>query len=1640
MNTKNLILAITLLCSIFTGFGQDWSEDFNSQISSSYTTGSTTINSRVWTSQDAGNFSYANTKMGSPAFTINDNKSGAHITTPILNTCGTVSFKYAYINGNSNNVFQLQVSTDGTSFTTLDTHTLGASSNLSYVAYSFDINNSSSTTYVRILSDNQDAHLFVEDFSVTSYSASTPTITVSPTSLTGLDYSEGLGPSAEQFFTVEGTNLTNDIVLTAPTNYEISLTTGGSFVATNPITLTQSGGTVTSTIYVRLASGLAVNTYSGNITATSTGATTQNVAVSGEVIQPVITLTPTSLTGLDYVFGSGPSAEQTFAASGVNLSGNIILSAPTNFEISESSGSGFGTTVTLTPISETVLATTIYVRLASGLAVNTYGPSNITANSNFATTKNVAVSGEVTAASSTCSELFISEYVEGSGNNKFIEIYNPTASVISLTGYEIEIYVNGSSTGSTPIPLSGSIAAYDVFVFANSSADFVGLGVTADSTSGSLTFNGDDAVALRNSGTIIDVIGQIGFDPGSQWTGTVCTQGTADGTLVRNSTVQAGDANGSDSFNPDTEWTCANINVISNLGSHTSDCAVTSPTITVSANSLIGLDYVFGSGPSAEQTFTVSGSDLTTDIDLTAPTNFEISTTSGGVFGSALTLTQTGSVVSTITIYVRLVTGLSINVYTGNLTATSTGATAKNITFDGEVTCVPTHTITNFAPASGSIGTEVTITGTGFSATSTVTFDGTNATILSQTTSTLVVEVPTGATTYLITVTEAGCSLNSSSNFTVLSDNGCVGGTIPAGWTDLMFTGIYDDPVSSCHYLELFNPTASDIDLSAYTIGFDNNFTYGSAVPTSGFTGGSITLSGTIAAESTFMVQVSSSGVCNTCSTIIPDLTFANGGINIDDRLVLLNGVLIQDVWQNHSSRPSYDITYVDGYIYSRDVATTAPSTTFDIADWSTNGTESCFGFALSSATLPTVNTQPADTSGCFSAAFTVAATAGSGGALSYQWKYNDGTALGWSDVVSTSFLPGTVTGENSANLSVFGFDLDGYQFYCEVTEDVSCSVSSNAAQVTTQTTSWNGITWSVPPSISTVAVINGNYSTVTNGNFSACSLIVNAGFNLTVDNSTYVEVENDVVVNGTIVVETQGSFVQNNDDANFTVNSGGSASVNKTTAPLNNWYEYTYWSSPVFGETIGNALAPSPVSRRFWFNAQNYLDATAETANDNATDAGQDGIDDNGDDWQYAASDDVMIPGVGYAATQSSAVLSQYNYTFTGPFNNGVITVPVYRNDDELFDENSNFIGNPYASAIDVDAFFNTNVNSLNASGVLDGPIYLWSHNTAPSTIANGNETQNFAQSDYAIINGAALTAGGDGVTPNRYIPSGQGFFTSFSDDASATVVSGTIKTGDVIFNNSMRVITGNDQFFKTSNKNRSNTLENKIWINLTSNNGVFNQLAVAYINGATNADDGSYYDAKRSIPRGMGAIIYSLIEGSEDKFVIQGKDVKSLNLKEIIYLGLNTSINVPTQYKLSIPKLEGDFVTNQPIYLKDNKFNVYHNLSDSDYSFTAEPGEYNKRFEISFRDGSQPINNLNPNELVIFELNDGNVQFTINDDLTIKNITIIDILGRNIYNLKGSNYTETYNLSELSTSVYIAKVELSNGEVIIKKSIKKQ
>src|SRR4029079_7346227 len=166
------------------------------------------------------------------------------------------------------------------------------------------------------------------------------------------------------------------------------------------------------------------------------------------------------------------------------------------------------------------------------------------------------------------SDLFFSEYIEGSSNNKALEIFNGTGGAIDLAagGYNVQMFFNGSSSAGTTVNLTGIVAAGDVYVVAQSLANATIL-AQADQTSSASWFNGDDAVVLRKGSTVLDVIGQIGVDPGTEW-GAGLTS-TADNTLRRKATIEAGDRIGSDAFDPSGEWDGFATDAFDGLGSHT---------------------------------------------------------------------------------------------------------------------------------------------------------------------------------------------------------------------------------------------------------------------------------------------------------------------------------------------------------------------------------------------------------------------------------------------------------------------------------------------------------------------------------------------------------------------------------------------------------------------------------------------------------------------------------------------------------------------------------------------------------------------------------------------------------------------------------------------------------------------------------------------------------------------------------------------------------------------------------------------------------------------------------------------------------------------------------------------------------------
>lgn len=172
-------------------------------------------------------------------------------------------------------------------------------------------------------------------------------------------------------------------------------------------------------------------------------------------------------------------------------------------------------------------------------------------------------------------DLMISEYIEGSSNNKAVELYNGTDQTIDLAAYELAVYFNGSVSAGLTLNLTGSVAPGDVYVVAHSSAAEAVLN-QADFTTGAGLFNGDDAIVLMNGGVVIDSLGQVGFDPGSEWgSGDTSTQNN---TLRRLASIDAGDTDPADAFDPAVQWAGFANDSFDDLGQYNVDGGGEEPT------------------------------------------------------------------------------------------------------------------------------------------------------------------------------------------------------------------------------------------------------------------------------------------------------------------------------------------------------------------------------------------------------------------------------------------------------------------------------------------------------------------------------------------------------------------------------------------------------------------------------------------------------------------------------------------------------------------------------------------------------------------------------------------------------------------------------------------------------------------------------------------------------------------------------------------------------------------------------------------------------------------------------------------------------------------------------------------------------
>ena len=279
-----------------------------------------------------------------------------------------------------------------------------------------------------------DHGLAIDDLTIAA--TATPagsTLTASPATLSGFSTPVGT-PSPVQTYTIAGSSLTADVQVTAPAGFQVSQ--DGSTFADN-LTVTQSGGAANAVVRVRLT-GVVIGAFTGNITNTSTGATTQNVAVSGNTVDPnapTLSVMPGALSGFSTTQGTASAPKSAFVM-GSNLSpSSYTASVSTGYEISLSGPPSYSNQFTFNGLPNS-FTSEIAVRLANTAATGPQSGTLLITGSNN-TSAVVTLSGTV---SSTASGITFISAIQGTGTSA------------ALTGTQtIEGIVTRAFPGSTAL-------------------------------------------------------------------------------------------------------------------------------------------------------------------------------------------------------------------------------------------------------------------------------------------------------------------------------------------------------------------------------------------------------------------------------------------------------------------------------------------------------------------------------------------------------------------------------------------------------------------------------------------------------------------------------------------------------------------------------------------------------------------------------------------------------------------------------------------------------------------------------------------------------------------------------------------------------------------------------------------------------------------------------------------------------------------------------------------------------------------------------------------------------------------------------------------------------------------------------------
>lgn len=353
------------------------------------------------------------------------------------------------------------------------------------------------------------------------------------------------------------------------------------------------GGTtpVPDTIAPTAPTNVAASTITTTSLNLSWTASTDNLSVTGYdvymngILKTTVTSTSASITGLTpattysfYVIAKDLAGNNSASSTTLNSTTNSLdttaPTSPTNLVASTITANSLQLTWTASTDNIGVTGYNVYMNgtlktSVTGTTTAISGLTSATTYSFYVIAKdlagNISISSATinatTATAALITDLYFSEYLEGSSNNKALEIANGTGASVNLSTYVVKKQTNGAGAWSTGIKLSGTLANGAKFVLVNSSilsSCYSSASANISTTSTELTFNGNDAVGLFKNGVLIDIIGT--FNGGT-------ANFSIDQTLRRNSSVVVPKT----TFNKATDWTVYAIDNCSGIGNKMSN-------------------------------------------------------------------------------------------------------------------------------------------------------------------------------------------------------------------------------------------------------------------------------------------------------------------------------------------------------------------------------------------------------------------------------------------------------------------------------------------------------------------------------------------------------------------------------------------------------------------------------------------------------------------------------------------------------------------------------------------------------------------------------------------------------------------------------------------------------------------------------------------------------------------------------------------------------------------------------------------------------------------------------------------------------------------------------------------------------------